>query len=406
MTIRLRSTLERPLWSILFAIGMVMGAFAGVPVLDAKPLKVYLLVGQSNMQGHARTTTMEHLGMDPETAPLLAEMQDENGNPVVCDDVWISYLSNNGVKEGKLTAGFGADDSKIGPEFTFGLTMSKHLQEPILIIKTAWGGKSLNTDFRSPSSGPYEFGESQLQRFAQQKKNIEQIKAEKAEATGHYYRLMLEHAKKVLSDIGSVYPDYNEADGYELAGFVWFQGWNDMVDSGTYPTRDQPGGYDAYSVAMANFIRDVRKDLETPEMPFVIGVLGVGGPVADYGPEKQRYAGTHQYYRDAMAAPAKLPEFAGNVFAVLTENYWDPELTALTNRDGKVKQAAKAVQTEKGLKGAEAQAVLDELRAEEFSEEELKIMSVGISNQAYHYLGAAKILGQIGEAFAEALMEE
>lgn len=64
MTIRLRSTLERPLWSILFAIGMVMGAFAGVPVLDAKPLKVYLLVGQSNMQGHARTTTMEHLGMD------------------------------------------------------------------------------------------------------------------------------------------------------------------------------------------------------------------------------------------------------------------------------------------------------------------------------------------------------
>ena len=406
MTIRLRSPHERPLWSILFTIGLVIGFFAGVPVLDAKPLKVYLLVGQSNMQGHARTTTMEHIGMDPETAPLLAEMQDENGDPVVCDDVWISYLSNNGVKEGKLTAGFGADDSKIGPEFTFGLTVSKQLREPILIIKTAWGGKSLNTDFRSPSSGPYEFSESQLQRFAQQEKNIEQIKAEKAEATGHYYRLMLEHAKKVLSDIRSVYPDYNEADGYELAGFVWFQGWNDMVDSGTYPARDQPGGYDAYSVAMANFIRDVRKDLETPEMPFVIGVLGVGGPVADYGPEKQRYAGTHQYYRNAMAAPAKLPEFAGNVFAVLTENYWDPELTALTDRDGKVKQAAKAIHTEKGLKGAEAQAVLDELRAEEFSEEELKIMSVGISNQAYHYLGSGKILGQIGQGFAEALMRK
>ena len=148
MTIRLRSPLERPLWSILFAISLVIGAVAGVPVLDAKPLKVYLLVGQSNMQGHARTTTIEHIGMDPDTAPLLAEMQDENGDPVVCEDVWISYLSNNGVKEGKLTAGFGADDSKIGPEFTFGLTMSKHLEEPILIIKTAWGGKSLNTDYR------------------------------------------------------------------------------------------------------------------------------------------------------------------------------------------------------------------------------------------------------------------
>jgi|GEM_PF-182281 len=402
----LRSIFEQSSPLILLAAGLALGSVIVVPLAEAKPLKVYLLAGQSNMQGHARTTTMEHIGMDPETAPLLAQMQDEDGNPVVCDDVWISYLSNNGVKEGKLTAGFGADDSKIGPEFTFGLAMSKYLEEPILIIKTAWGGKSLHTDFRSPSSGPYEFSESQLQRFIQQGKDLDQVKSEKAEATGQYYRLMLEHAKKVLSDIGAVYPDYNEGDGYELAGFVWFQGWNDMVDSGTYPARDQPGGYDAYSVAMANFIRDVRNDLEAPALPFVIGVLGVGGPVSEYGPEKQRYAGSHQHYRDAMAAPAKLPEFEGNVFAVLTENYWDPELTALTNRDGKVKQAAKAVQTEKGLKGSKAQAVLDELRAAEFSEQELKIMTVGISNQAYHYLGSGKILGRIGQGFAEALMGE
>lgn len=65
--------------------------------------------------------------------------------------------------EGKLTAGFGErgnqptkNGSKIGPEFTFGIYMQKELNEPILIIKTAWGGRSLNTEFRPPSAGPYK----------------------------------------------------------------------------------------------------------------------------------------------------------------------------------------------------------------------------------------------------------
>jgi Carbohydrate esterase, sialic acid-specific acetylesterase len=128
-----------------------------------------------------------------------------------------------------------------------------------------------------------------------------------------------------VGDIKRVVPDYDEKEGYELAGFAWFQGWNDMVDGGTYPNRDRPGGYDAYSSAMAHFIRDVRKDLGAPELPFIIGVLGVGGPTAEYGPDQQRYKSTHDNFRNAMAAPAKLPEFKGNVAAVLTEQYWDQE---------------------------------------------------------------------------------
>ena len=78
----------------------------------------------------------------------------------------------------------------------------------------------------------------------EQGKDVEKIKAEKAEKTGHYYRLMMEHVDKVLGDIKRVYPGYDPAQGHELAGFVWFQGWNDMVDSGTYPDRRKPGGYD------------------------------------------------------------------------------------------------------------------------------------------------------------------
>ncbi len=68
---------------------------------------------------------------------------------------------------------------------------------------------------------------------------------------------MVEHVKRVLGDIKRVVPDYDAAQGYALAGFVWFQGWNDLVDGDTYPHRDKPGGYDAYSTVLTHFIRDV-----------------------------------------------------------------------------------------------------------------------------------------------------
>lgn len=368
-----------------------------------KPLKVFLLVGQSNMQGHARISTFEHIGMDPKTAPLLREMQGDAGKPRVSDKVWISYLSTGGVKSGRLTAGFGGADDKIGPEFMFGIRMQKLLDEPILIVKAAWGGKSLHTDFRPPSAGPYQFNESQLEGLRKRGKDLDAIKKEKIAATGHYYRLMLDHVKKTLADIGSVYPDYDPKSGYELAGFVWFQGWNDMVDRGSYPDRDQPGGYGAYSEVMAHFIRDVRKELQAPKLPFVIGVLGVGGPVEKYTPDRRRYAGVHGNFRKAMAAPASMPEFKGNVAAVRTENYWDMELSALRAREGRVKQAARKLQNEKKLKREEARKLQEQLRAEEFTKRELKILAAGVSNQEYHYLGCAKIMARIGEGFAEAL---
>lgn len=116
--------------------------------LQAAPLKVYILAGQSNMLGHANVSTFDYMARDPKTKPLLKEMQNANGEPKESKRVWISYLSEDRqgaptVKEGRLTSGYGAHDKAIGPEFTFGLTMEKHVKEPILIIKTAWGGKVL-----------------------------------------------------------------------------------------------------------------------------------------------------------------------------------------------------------------------------------------------------------------------
>ena len=374
---------------------------------DNKPLKVFILAGQSNMQGHAKISTFDYIGKDPKTAPMLKEMLGPDGKPKVCERVWISYVSpDRGEKEisGKLTAGFGGSGEEIGPEFTFGIYMEKLLGEPILLIKTAWGGKSLNTDFRPPGAGPYEFNEEQLENLKKRGKDIAAEKAAKAEATGKYYREMIEHVKKVLADPKKVCPAYDPARGFELAGFVWFQGWNDLVDSGTYPHRDKPGGYDAYSKVLAQFIRDVRSDLKAPKLPFVIGVLGVGGPASDYGPDEQRYKATHQNFRDAMAAPANMPEFKGNIVSVLTEKCWDPQQTSAQKKKEAVNaQINKMKKDGRKFAKGEEQELMTKMLSETCTPAELEALK-GISNFAFHYLGSAKILGCIGKSFAEAMV--
>ena len=371
------------------------------------PLKVYLLVGQSNMQGHAQVRTFDHIGMDPKTAPILKAIRNADGTPKVCENVWISSVDTappGSERHGRLTVGYGASGRglKIGPELTFGIYMKQHVDEPILIIKTAWGGKSLNTDFRPPSAGPYEFNAQQLENLKKQGKDIAQARAGRAKMTGQYYRLMMEHIKKVLGNIKRVYPAYDAKAGYELAGFVWFQGWNDMVDRGTYPNRAKPGGYAQYSEVLVHFIRDVRKGLSAPKLPFVIGVMGVGGPVEKYGPDQKRYAGIHSEFRKAMAAPAKLSEFKGNVTAVFTENYWDHQLSELSSRMGKVNAKRRSLGNDKTLSAEERSKFVETYKADLFTEEEIRILETGISNAAYHYLGSSKVLGQIGKAFADA----
>jgi hypothetical protein len=299
----------------------------------AKPLKVYILSGQSNMQGHANTSTFDYIGKDPLTAPILAAMRDAQDKPRVCENVWISSLGCGGnqysdmlEKTGKLTAGFGASDSEIGPEFTFGIYVEKMLKEPVLIIKTSWGGRSLNTDFRPPSSGPYKLPkeiQEEWDKYPQGAHGVPKLEdrkkwqEEKDAASGVFYRAMIEHVRKVLKDIKRVCPEYDEKAGYELAGFVWLQGFNDLVDGQTYPN----GNYDEYSRLLSHFIRDVRKDLSVPKMPFVIGVLGVDG-------EK------NVNFRKAMAAPADMPEFKGNVVAVDTAPFWDHDIAAAEPKQG------------------------------------------------------------------------
>ncbi|MEZ6135122.1 MAG: sialate O-acetylesterase [Pirellulaceae bacterium] len=369
----------------------------------AKKLKVYILAGQSNMEGHAKTETLDYLRDDPQTAELLTKIVDQQGKPRVADHVWISSLTGgqaNGVATGKLTAGYGARPNpselgeKIGPEFAFGLRMDNALEQPVLIIKTAWGGKSLYHDFRPPSAGVYPRSPTDIERDRY------------AEAdSGKYYRFMLDHVRSVLKDPGRICPAYDPASGYELAGFVWFQGWNDMVNHDVYPRlpADSPDNeYAEYSRLLGHFIRDVRRDLQSPELPFVIGVMGVGG----YQTE-ERYKKQHQSFRDAMAAPAHEPEFQGTVTAIQTADFWDERLGTIDGLRQQVRgrrgQLNKLVESGEMPREVMEQA-LAKFEAELISPADQAAYERGASNAAYHYLGCGKTFALMGMAFADALL--
>lgn len=391
------------------------GALAG-----DKPLRIFILAGQSNMEGHGHVRVLDYMGDDPVSAPLLAKMKAPNGGHRMIKDVWISYLTGlkgridgeNREVFGQLSAGFGAQwgrdyskpGEKIGPELAFGITMQEGLDQPILIIKTAWGGQSIHTDFRSPSSGPYLPSNDDI---ARKRFETDEQKALLKAKTGARYRQMIDHVKFVLGDIQRVYPGYDSNAGYELGGLVWFQGFNDMVGRNVYPLMGADSAtprFANYTKWFGNFVRDVRKDLSAPDLPFVIGVMGVGGMNPNDG---------NRDFRASQAAVAEIPEFKRNVLAVPTAPYWDEELAKLDEKRGQLRNKAyqlrkkhpKHENADGKMAENDIRAFLAEFEKELFSEEELALEQRGKSNAGYHYLGSAKTYSLIGQAFAKALLD-
>ncbi|CAB9513136.1 Domain of unknown function (DUF303) [Seminavis robusta] len=365
--------------------------------MESLPVKVYILAGQSNMQGQAQLSTLPYLAMDPQTADLLPKIQTVKDGTTLfrtLDNVWISAIGfdradDQEERHGKLSVGFGANRQKLGPELFFGVRMQELLavadnkqqqQQPILLIKTAWGGKSLHTDFRPPSS------------VTQQEQQA-----------GKYYNMMIAHVRRVLDDISRIIPTYNPQQGYHLAGFVWFQGWNDVVDRTVYPNRHKPGGYDEYGRLLSLFIQDVRNDLDTPSLPFVIGVMGVHGASIDDNH-------LHARFRRAMEIPLK-DQNMKRVIAVRTEVFWDEEIAALDGKWGEAQDKIRQWQQNnkelcETMSQEEQQQTMDALKDETISPEELQLLSMAKSNAGYHYFGSAKFFCRVGIAFAEALVRE
>ena len=88
------------------------------PAVKTGPVKVFILAGQSNMQGHAALRTLEYLIYNEETAPEYQQWKDNRGDWHQRNDVWI--WTTDGARHGSLKPGFGQNEWKIGPELGFG----------------------------------------------------------------------------------------------------------------------------------------------------------------------------------------------------------------------------------------------------------------------------------------------
>lgn len=286
------------------AVAVSIALLAAADCIEAasKPVHVFILAGQSNMEGHGFVPaapernggkgSLEFLVKNPTTAKRFAHLVDSAGDWRKRDDVWIKY----GERKGPLTVGYGARPDRIGPELGFGWVVGDALDEPVLLIKCAWGGKSLAVDFRPPSAGqpPYSLGDKNDAAIAQDPSIV-----------GRYYREILAQVKSALANVKELVPS---GDGrYVVSGFGWHQGWNDRIND----------KFNAeYESNMALFIRDIRKDLGVPRLPFVIAETGMSGPDETH----PRALSLMQ----AQAAVAERPEFKGNVAFVGTRAFWRP----------------------------------------------------------------------------------
>ena len=350
-----------------------------------KPVQVFILAGQSNMEGKGGIDPLlNHQIQAPDTKDFFAHLH-KDGQYIERDDVWINYLT----RKGNLTVGYGSP-GKIGPELEFGNTMGNHFSEQVFLIKTAWGGKSIARDFRPPSSGlpsgekldefvlslaKRDYNNAVKKEWNLLKKenpeasrkdaeanltlSMDSILAEKKdefrkmviESHGHYYRLMMEEIRTNLAALKERFPAY-EGQGYEISGFVWFQGWNDQYND----------FQNEYAENMKNFIKDVRKDLNSPKLPFVIGIMGQNG--------FKEAKGNMAIVKAAQVSMNEIDEFKGNVRAIPTDVYWD-------------KKADEAYPTWR-----------------QNFEEWKKIGS----DHPYHYLGSTLFFSRAGKGFAETML--
>jgi len=116
----------------------------------------------------------------------------------------------------------------------------------------------------------------------------------------------------VLQNFDENFPHW-KGRGYEIAGFVWWQGHKD--GGAPYASR--------YEQNLVHFIKTLRKEFDVPAAPFVIATIGFGG---------WKMSGPHKTVAEAQLAVSgdrgKYPEFKGNVQTVETRDFWrEPEVS-------------------------------------------------------------------------------
>jgi alpha-galactosidase len=278
----------------------------------SKPVKVYILSGQSNMVGMGdlgplgTQGTLETLVKSNKKFPNLI---DESGAWTVRNDVWYKGVVSAGANKW-LTVGCGAGSGQIGPELGFGHVMGYFHGEPVLIIKASQGNRSLAWDLLPPGSRRYTVDGRTYAGYGDGDDSWSDSDPYKDVGTwyaGKQYDDFVAEIHEVLDNFGTNFPQF-KSQGYEIAGFAWFQGHKD-TGSAVHASR--------YEVNLVNFIRAFRAELKAPKAPFVIATIGFDG---------WKMSGNALTVANAQLAVSgekgKYPDFVGNVLTVETRGYW------------------------------------------------------------------------------------
>jgi len=279
-----------------------------------KRVKVFILLGQSNMVGMGDIgpeTNKGTLAYLTKTGKKYAFLLDDAGQWTVRKDV---YYYDARVKKGSPLSPTSNNGASIGPELGFGFVMGQVLDEPVLILKSCIGNRSLGWDLLPPGSERYEAevterGQKVVKVFAGYKDSPDSwVKGTEPKPIAWYagkqYDDDMASAKAALADLAKIYPDY-KGQGYEIAGFVWWQGHKDQ--NAVHAAR--------YEQNLKRLIPTLRKDYDAPNAKFVLAT-GCGNP------GRTSFGLQIAEAQLAIADAKKHPEFAGNVKAVDSRDLW------------------------------------------------------------------------------------
>ena len=310
------------------------------PPATDKPVKVYILSGQSNMVGQGKISPLGTAGT------LETITKNEHKFPNLLDGAAWSVRNDvmyrgviAAIGNSALTPGHNNGTATIGPELGFGHVMGYHHDEPVLIIKSSEGGRAIGWDFLPPGSVAYTVGSTAYAGYGDSPGSwttaptpgpaqfyggyqFDQCFLRKADwsSTGSANATVI-NVTTVLDNFASQYPQW-AAQGFEIAGFAWFQGWNDGLSyTPFYANR--------YEQNMAQFIRQIRAYYDSrypgkiqPKAPFVIATCafeGWDGSYNDNYPTRKAVLNAQLAVGDDAV---KYPDFAGNVKTVEARGYW------------------------------------------------------------------------------------
>ncbi len=272
------------------------------------PFRIIYLTEQANGLGWiARVDIPGTLATVVTQDGKFPHLVDNNGNWAERKDVWYKGVVTAGANKW-LSVGCGASSNSIGPELGFGHIVGDYHDESVLILKASQGNRSLSWDFLPPGSERFEHEGFIYAGYKDTPARWEKDTTPKPINwyAGKQYDDCFGAAHKVLDNFDTEFPHW-KGRGYEIAGFVWWQGHKD----GGEPAASR------YEQNLVHLIKTLRKEFKAADAPFAIATIGFNG---------WDIAGPHKIVAEAQLAVSgekgKYLDFKGNVKAVETRGFW------------------------------------------------------------------------------------